>query len=604
MANDGMETLPPDSPLPTLGAGRYKLAATLGDGGMASVYRAWDSRLRVWRAIKILLPEYSRRKKLRRRFQNEAETMARIQHRHVVSVFDVGVDEAVPYIVMEVALGGCLIDWVHRHGPMPPRMAVDVIIQVCKGIGAAHDIGVIHRDIKPHNVLITHRGVCMVTDFGIAQMDEGASMTKTGSVMGTLGYMAPEQRTDAKNVDVRADVYGIGATLYKLLTGGAVADLFLAEHDATMLDGVPDGLAPVLLKATRYKPADRHGSVADLAKALHAARKDLPATPASTPSLVMKFEEDLDEELTPVSEATFPEIAEALAPSVSEDATLEPTPSLAPTSATDGKVMPYFMPTPDSAATSRKDAEENTELPDYIDKSSLGEVETGFEVSIDDATRKRIRAARARAIAEGQIDSDGNPITEETSEGEEEQGLDLAVNFVDLVWSILGSLLHGLRKPLWSFAVPLIGGCLVGSFVVGLAAWEVKEAQGHAVTSQWAFYSALESEQRIIDDFDELGGNRAVLEQLYLEFQETLEEPERMEAAMRYLQQVESHTKRHLSSQAVSITETHKRQMASQRWKKIAATYKTYSQAMLSWEHVADSSRGRLAVQLGVASEP
>ena len=215
----------PETNSPTLGNGRYRLATKLGEGGMAVVYRAWDTRDCEWRAIKVLLPEYAQRAKLRIRFANEAQTMLKLNHRHLVTVYDVGMNEALPFIVMEIADGGCVIDWVDAHGPMPSKMAVDVMMQVCKGVGAAHAMGVVHRDIKPHNILITRRGVCRVTDFGIAQIEDAGGMTKTGSVMGTLGYMAPEQRTDAKNVDVRADVYGLGATLYKLVARSPICSL-------------------------------------------------------------------------------------------------------------------------------------------------------------------------------------------------------------------------------------------------------------------------------------------------------------------------------------------------------------------------------------------
>jgi len=277
----------PDDDANTLGNGRYRIASKLGEGGMAIVYRGWDTVDEEWRAVKVLMPEYARRAKIRQRFANEAQTMLKLKHRHIITVLDVGTDEPLPYIVMEIAGGGCVIDWVKTHGPMPPRMAVDVVMQSCKALNAAHKIGIVHRDVKPHNILISTRGVCRLTDFGIAQVEDLADLTKTGSVMGTLGYMAPEQRTDAKNIDVRADVYGLGATLYKLLTGGAVADLFLAEHDNEMLEGVPESLVPVLLRATAYRPDGRYDTVAELARALHETKSSLVPTPEDTPPLAM-----------------------------------------------------------------------------------------------------------------------------------------------------------------------------------------------------------------------------------------------------------------------------------------------------------------------------
>ncbi|NCG17587.1 MAG: protein kinase [Rhodobacterales bacterium] len=284
-------------------AGRYRLISKLGEGGMASVYRAWDTEDNAWRAIKVLLPKFRSRSRLRIRFANEATTMQRITHRNVVQIFDVGVDAPLPFFVMEMARGGCLIDWVDAHGAMPARMAVDVIMQVCKGVSAAHAIGVIHRDIKPHNILMTRRGHCKLTDFGIAQIQD-RSMTKTGNVMGTMGYISPEQRTDAKHVDVRTDVYSIGATLYKLLTAGKVIDLFVAEHDATIFKGVPVPLVSLLIKCTSYNPEDRFNTVKELTKALHAARKNLDEVPANTPDLAMPLQEtDIDaQRAVPASE--------------------------------------------------------------------------------------------------------------------------------------------------------------------------------------------------------------------------------------------------------------------------------------------------------------
>ncbi len=260
---------------------------------MATVYRAFDQRLQVWRAVKILSPDFAGKKKIRRRFEAEAQTMALLEHRHIVRVYDVGREGDVAYIVMELLLGGCLVDWLEHHGPMPPRMAVDAIVETCEGLAAAHAKGVIHRDIKPHNVLVTAEGVCRVTDFGIARVgDSESSMTKTGSVMGTWGYMAPEQRTNAKGVDARADVYAVGATLYSLLTDRMPMDLFAADRDSSILEGVDEHLLNILVKSTEYSREDRYESVLELRDALKAVYDELPAVPADTPPLAVDAPEN------------------------------------------------------------------------------------------------------------------------------------------------------------------------------------------------------------------------------------------------------------------------------------------------------------------------
>ena len=275
------------SEFPTsLADGRYLLVSPLGEGGMASVFRAYDQRLQTWRAVKILAPHLAKKKKLRARFEAEAHTMAMLEHRHIVRVYDVGTDGSFAYIVMEVVEGGCLVDWLEDHGAMPVRLAVEALIQVCEGVHAAHQKGIIHRDLKPHNVLITTDGVMRVTDFGIARVDAGNnSMTKTGAVMGTWGYMAPEQRTDAKSVDARADEYALGATLYSLVTNKTPMDLFAADRDDTMMEGVPFSLVEILIKATEYRREDRYETVRDFQRALEELLPTLPAPPEGSPPI-------------------------------------------------------------------------------------------------------------------------------------------------------------------------------------------------------------------------------------------------------------------------------------------------------------------------------
>jgi serine/threonine protein kinase len=281
----------PSSAFPSLAGDRFEIVGELGEGGMATVYRAVDRETAEWCAIKVLHPKYFGRAKVRMRFAAEAQAMLRLRHRNVIHVIDVNTESPkFPFFAMELAEGGCVVEWLAQYGPMPSRMAVNVAIQVCKGLGAAHRQGVIHRDVKPHNVLVNRRGVCKITDFGIAQIDDedNASLTRTGSVMGTLGYIAPEQRANAKDVDETADVYSVGATLYTMVTGRTTMDLFFADQEPAMMEGVPKALQPIIMKATRYRREDRHTSMRDLAKDLYHVKSDLPEDPADTPSLVMR----------------------------------------------------------------------------------------------------------------------------------------------------------------------------------------------------------------------------------------------------------------------------------------------------------------------------
>jgi len=285
--------------LPDLPGDRYELVGVLGEGGMATVYSAIDTETAEWCAIKVLHPKFLGKQKVRSRFATEAQAMKRLRHRNVIHVFDVCTDNAHPYFAMELARGGCVVEWLATFGPMPPRMAVDVVIQVCKGLGAAHRQGVIHRDVKPHNILVNRRGVCKITDFGIARLDDDqASLTRTGSVMGTLGYIAPEQRANAKDVDERSDVYSVGATLYTMLTGRTTMDLFFADQEPEMMRGVPEALCPLILKATRYRREERHPSTRALAKELYHVKPELPEDPEDTPSLVMHEASDPTDEIS------------------------------------------------------------------------------------------------------------------------------------------------------------------------------------------------------------------------------------------------------------------------------------------------------------------
>jgi serine/threonine protein kinase len=261
---------------PALSSGRYRLVEVLGVGGMATVYRGYDAELDVYRAIKVLSPELAVHTKVRERFQREARTMAKLAHPHIVMVLDVGKDGERVYMVMEEVRGGSLRDRLDALGPLAPRHASGVLQQVLQALSVAHKRGIVHRDIKPGNILLTEHGDAKVTDFGIAQLKgKDVQLTRAGSMMGTLAFMAPEQRTDASTVDARADLYALGATLYTLVTGKESFDLFAAELEAKLFTDFPPGLFEVTRKASRYEPEDRYQSAGEMLEAMRAAHEHL-----------------------------------------------------------------------------------------------------------------------------------------------------------------------------------------------------------------------------------------------------------------------------------------------------------------------------------------
>ncbi|MFJ2148295.1 protein kinase [Streptomyces microflavus] len=208
--------------------GRYQLRDLLGEGGMASVYLAYDSALDRQVAIKTLHTELGREQSFRERFRREAQAVAKLQHTNIVSVFDTGEDELggalMPYIVMEYVegqpLGSVLAADIQQYGAMPADKALKVTADVLAALETSHEMGLVHRDIKPGNVMMTKRGIVKVMDFGIARaMQSGVtSMTQTGMVVGTPQYLSPEQAL-GRGVDARSDLYSVGIMLFQLLTG-------------------------------------------------------------------------------------------------------------------------------------------------------------------------------------------------------------------------------------------------------------------------------------------------------------------------------------------------------------------------------------------------
>ena len=261
---------------PLLCDGRYRLISLLGEGSTASVYRALDTHRNIERAIKILSPAFALHKDARTRFEREAATMARLQHPNIVEVYDYGADGDRFFLVMEVVDGGTLMEKLEREGPLSPRLATSLLQRTASALHYAHTQGVIHRDVKPHNVMLTRDGVPKVTDFGLARaMYFQADITIPGAVMGTWSYMAPEQRYDSRNVDTRTDIYAVGASMYAVLTGKDAAVLMKRES-GDPLAGLPEALVSVIRKATQFQPEDRYQTAEALARDLAQAFQELP----------------------------------------------------------------------------------------------------------------------------------------------------------------------------------------------------------------------------------------------------------------------------------------------------------------------------------------
>jgi serine/threonine protein kinase len=207
--------------------GEYIVEDVIGRGGMGYVLRARHRRMKRTVAIKFLLKSLTESEDLVVRFEREVEAAARLDHQNIVTAYDAGIHDGNHFLVMQYIDGDDLSDIVKSQGPLEISKAIDVIRQTAGGLAYAHDRGIVHRDIKPANLLLDGDGVVRILDMGLARIkptpgdEETAALTNSGSMMGTVDYMAPEQAMDAKSVDHRADIYSLGCTLFFLLAGRA-----------------------------------------------------------------------------------------------------------------------------------------------------------------------------------------------------------------------------------------------------------------------------------------------------------------------------------------------------------------------------------------------
>ena len=199
-------------------SGRYRLDAQIGSGGMSTVYRAFDQTLERQVAIKLMHREIASDSDQLERFRREARAVAQLSHPHIVGVIDAGEDEGRPYIVFEYVEGETLKERIHRMGRLPMDEAIAYAIEIARALGCAHSHHIVHRDVKPQNVLIDSEGSAKVTDFGIARTLDQAGLTADGRVLGTTDYVSPEQAL-GHDVNGQSDIYSLGVVLYEMLTG-------------------------------------------------------------------------------------------------------------------------------------------------------------------------------------------------------------------------------------------------------------------------------------------------------------------------------------------------------------------------------------------------
>jgi serine/threonine-protein kinase len=266
--------------------GRYRVDTLIATGGMSGVYRGLDLRLDRPVALKIMDSRYAGDSQFLTRFQREARAVARLKNPGLVAVYDQGIDGQHPFLVMELVEGGTLRELLVERGPMPPHAVAAVLSPVLGGLAVAHHEGLVHRDVKPENVLISDDGDVKIADFGLVRAIAEAKITSTSVILGTAAYLSPEQ-VSTGDAGAASDVYAVGILTYELLTGATpfTGDTALTvayqrmDQDvappSTVIAGVPKQFDDLVVRATARDPADRYTDAEDMAAELEAIVDEL-----------------------------------------------------------------------------------------------------------------------------------------------------------------------------------------------------------------------------------------------------------------------------------------------------------------------------------------
>ncbi len=304
-------------------SGRYELGERLGSGGMSNVYQATDRILERTVAVKILAEHLSDDERFVARFRREALAVAKLIHPNIVQVYDTGIDESRHYIVMEYVEGRSGAQILQRQGPLHPETAAEAGIQACAGLDYAHRRGIIHRDVKPGNLMIVGGPVgggpmtVKLTDFGIARAIEQTRITQVGSVVGTAAYLAPEQ-VRGEEATPATDVYALGVVLYQFLTGrlpyegSSLAELAVRQQNerplppSTYNGDVPETLGGAVLRALEGDPARRYASADELAGGLQLGLQGEDITIPIEETATRRLDQTERTELRPASPTVRP----------------------------------------------------------------------------------------------------------------------------------------------------------------------------------------------------------------------------------------------------------------------------------------------------------
>jgi predicted Ser/Thr protein kinase len=270
-------------------ARRFEIIEEIGQGGMGTVYKAYDSKIREVVALKLLKPEIASDPEVIERFRNEIKLARQVSHRHVCRMYDLGEEWLSIYISMEYVAGEDLKSFVRRSGHLNEAKAVDLAKQIAEGLAEAHRLGVVHRDLKPQNIMIDKDGNAKIMDFGIARSLHTRGVTGTGVIIGTPEYMAPEQ-AEGRDIDCRVDIYALGAILFEMVTGrvpfeGTTPLSIVLKHRSeppadpqTINAQISPGLSRIILKCLAKSRDDRYRSAAEVLEDLSAVERGLPMT--------------------------------------------------------------------------------------------------------------------------------------------------------------------------------------------------------------------------------------------------------------------------------------------------------------------------------------